>query len=66
MIFIFVKFTHIFVSDPTEVKFHYIGKGTIKLINFTLMLIGDTLASNSNPIKIFFKIYQIKMNILTS
>jgi len=29
----------------------------------TRYLIGDTLASNSNPIKIFFKICQIKMNI---
>jgi len=29
-----------------------------------MFFIGDALASNSNPIKIFFKICQIKMNIL--
>ena len=37
------------------------GKGTIKLFTTPLSYIGDTLASNSNPIKIFFKMHPTKL-----
>ncbi len=40
------------------------GNEIIKSIKISLKHIGDTLASNSNLLKIFFKICQIKMNIL--
>ena len=57
-------------NDIAEVQFHYIGKGTIKLINFTLMLIGDTLSSSSNSKEKFLKsttinlLYYIIYNVI--
>jgi len=47
-----------------DLKINYMEMKKIKLKKAPSRYIGDTLASNSNPIKIFLKIYQIKTNIL--